>query len=106
MDQDPTISTHALDTEHGWPAVGIDVSLYRVTDSGEELVGHGRTDADGRIRRLLNGQLERGDYRIDISLGGAFFRAATLTFHVADTTRSYHVPVLLAPYSIASYLGS
>jgi 5-hydroxyisourate hydrolase len=106
MDQGLTISTHALDAEHGRPAVGIEVSLYRVTESGEELVGHGRTDADGRIRRLLQAQLERGDYRIEFSLGGAFFRAATLTFHVADVTRSYHVPVLLAPYSIASYLGS
>ena len=41
-----TISTHVLDTERGRPAAGVRVELYR----GDELVGSGETDGDGRIR--------------------------------------------------------
>jgi len=26
--------------------------------------------------------------------------------HVGDTTRSYHVPLLMAPFSITTYRGS
>ena len=42
------ISTHVLDTELGRPAAGVHVELYR----GDELVGSGETDADGRIAEL------------------------------------------------------
>jgi 5-hydroxyisourate hydrolase len=103
MDDQPTISTHVLDTEHGQPAAGVEVRLY---GPDEQLVGEATTDSDGRIRRLLDGPLSMGDYRIEFDLDAAFFRRAVLTFRVDDPGRSYHVPLLLAPYSIASYRGS
>jgi 5-hydroxyisourate hydrolase len=103
MDDQPTISTHVLDTEHGRPAADVSVRLY---GADGVLVGQAKTDSDGRIRRLLDGPLESGEYRIEFDLGAAFFSHAALTFHVTDATRSYHVPLLLAPYSIASYRGS
>jgi 5-hydroxyisourate hydrolase len=103
MDDQPTISTHVLDTGAGTPAPGVEVRLY---GPGDGLAGRATTDADGRVRRLLDGSLERGDYRIEFELETPFFRRAVLTFRVDDTTRSYHVPLLLAPYSIASYRGS
>jgi 5-hydroxyisourate hydrolase len=103
MDDQPTISTHVLDTQHGRPATGVAVRLY---GPDEYLAGSGMTDSDGRIRRLLEGTLAVGDYRIEFDLDAAFFRRAVLTFRVDDTSRGYHVPLLLAPYSIASYRGS
>ena len=103
MDDQPTISTHVLDTEHGRPAPGVAVRLY---GPDEQLSGSATTDTDGRIRRLLPGALRTGDYRIEFDLDAPFFRRAVLTFRVDDTSRSYHVPLLLAPYSIASYRGS
>jgi 5-hydroxyisourate hydrolase len=106
MDEGPTISTHVLDTEYGRPAAGVEVSLYRVTGSTAVPVGHGTTDSDGRIGRLLGAPLAIGEYRIEFALDAAFFRHAALTFRVADVTRSCHVPLLLAPYSLASYRGS
>ena len=106
MTDQPTISTHVLDTEHGRPASGVRVGLFRLDGGGQRLVGTGTTDEDGRIRRLLDGTLEPGDYRIDFETGGPFFRHAALTFRVDDTTRSYHVPLLLAPYSLSIYRGS
>jgi 5-hydroxyisourate hydrolase len=103
MDDQPTISTHVLDTEFGRPAAGVTVRLY---GADGQLAGEATTDDDGRVRRLLDEPLHVGDYRIEFELESAFFRRAVLTFRVEDTSRSYHVPLLLAPYSIASYRGS
>lgn len=101
----PTISTHVLDTQRGRPAGGIGVSLYRV-DGEERRVGAGTTDEDGRIRSLLEADLLAGDYELRFDVGGPFFVRLTVAFRVEDTSRSYHVPLLLAPYQLGTYLGS
>ena len=106
MDDGPTISTHVLDTEHGVPAANVSVELARITDEGTDRVGGGLTDGDGRIRRLIDGPLVAGDYVISFRVDGPFFRALSISFRVTDTTHSYHVPLLLAPYSLATYRGS
>jgi 5-hydroxyisourate hydrolase len=106
LDDQPQISTHILDTERGLPAQGVEVVLYHVIPGGEREVGRGFTDEDGRIRKLLNTELMRGDYRIEFRNEGVFFATISLAFRVIDATRSYHVPLLVAPYSIASYRGS
>ena len=113
---EPTVSTHVLDTERGSPAAGVRVSLYRRDGTEDRLVGEGTTDTDGRIRRLLAEDLVAGDYRLVFDLGGAsapaeggsppFFTRMSVELHVSDTSRSYHVPLLLAPYSLTTYLGS
>jgi 5-hydroxyisourate hydrolase len=105
LDQ-PTISTHVLDTQAGAPAPGVKVTLYRLTADGEVEVGSGVTDDDGRIPRLLASELEAGEYAIEFDLGGVFFSTVVLEFRVDDVTRSYHVPLLMAAYSVASYRGS
>ena len=102
----PTISTHVLDTEHGRPAQGIEVALFRLDGASGTLVGHGTTDADGRIARLLDGQLQAADYRLEFRLAGPFFRSLAVWIRVSDTERGYHVPLLVAPYSLATYRGS
>jgi 5-hydroxyisourate hydrolase len=106
MSDGPTISTHVLDTQRGRPAEGVEIVLLRVTDDGAEVVGGGTTDADGRIRRLLDGSLERGRYRIEFRLDGPFFEWAATQFLVIATDRSYHVPLLMSAYSLSTYLGS
>ena len=35
-----------------------------------------------------------------------FFRRLTIDLRVTDTGRSYHVPLLLAPFSVTTYRGS
>ena len=106
MAEGPTISTHVLDTEHGRPAAGVKVELYRVDGETETLVGSGTTDDDGRIRDLPFETHEAATYRLAFELGGPFFQEASVTFVVDDPTRSYHVPLLMAPYSLATYRGS
>ena len=109
MDSTPTISTHVLDLGSGRPAVGVRVTLARLIDDGAVVpVGEGRTDSDGRIRALLAGDLTQGDYVIAFHLDDheRFFQRVTLEVHVDDAERSYHVPLLMAPFGISSYRGS
>ena len=104
----PTISTHVLDTETGLPAAGIHVTLYRLVDDGQPMrLTQALTDDDGRINDLLERPLTAGDYRLEFGLPrGGFFERLSLDLHVNDATRSYHVPLLMAPFSLTSYRGS
>lgn len=106
-----TISTHVLDTETGKPAVGVPVRLTRVLADGAIVpVGAGRTDEDGRIRALLEGDLVTGVYRLTFEVHEyrpqCFFREVMLEVAISDVSRSHHVPLLVAPYGISSYRGS
>jgi 5-hydroxyisourate hydrolase len=110
----PTISTHVLDLATGDPAPGVAVALFRLADDGtSELVSELETDADGRIRDLLDGrELTQGDYQLAFDVGGyagdpdAFFQSAALALRIGDTGRSYHVPLLLSPFGLSTYRGS
>jgi 5-hydroxyisourate hydrolase len=106
----PTISTHVLDTERGLPAEGVRVTLSRLDVGAAPIrMTQALTDGDGRIRDLLERPLAAGDYRLEFDIGredDAFFRRVAVDLRVADATRSYHVPLLLAPYSMTAYRGS
>lgn len=106
MDDQPTISTHVLDVSGGVPGAGFHLTLHRVDGDAETWAGHGTTDADGRIGRLLDGPLVAGEYRIEIVVGAVFLRRASITFIVEDTSRSYHVPFLISAFSLTTYRGS
>ena len=93
-----TISTHVLDTERGRPAAGVRVELYR----GDELVGSGETDGDGRIRELAD--VEPGLYRLVFHPPSPFFKRVELAVELGEG--HYHVPLLVSPYACASYRGS
>ena len=93
-----TISTHVLDTEQGRPASGIRVELWR----GEQLVGSGETDADGRIRELATA--ESGTYRIVFLPPSPFFRRVELEVELSDG--HHHIPLLVSSYACATYRGS
>ena len=99
-----TISTHVLDTGAGAPAAGVRVELYR----GADLLGSAATDADGRVADLSEGQsLGPGRYRLVFSdPPSQFFRRVELEIEIDDPERHYHVPLLVSPYSCASYRGS
>jgi hydroxyisourate hydrolase len=112
----PTISTHVLDTETGAPAVGVHVSLFKLGEDARPIrLTQALTDGDGRIRDLLDRPMAPGDYRLEFILSGRttpeasddrFFRMIAVDLRVEDVTRSYHVPLLLAPYSMTTYRGS
>jgi hydroxyisourate hydrolase len=106
----PTISTHVLDTERGTPAQGIRVTLSRL-DVGAAPIRMTQvlTDADGRVRDLLERPLQVGDYRLEFDIAhqdGSFFTKISVELRVGDPSRSYHVPLLLSPFAMTTYRGS
>ena len=110
----PTISTHVLDTESGSPASGVHVTLYRLGEDDRPIrLTQALTDGDGRIRDLLERPLSPGTYRLEFALAargddtnGRFFRRLSVDLRIDDAARSYHVPMLLAPFSLTTYRGS
>jgi 5-hydroxyisourate hydrolase len=107
----PTISTHVLDTEHGVPASGVRVTLSRLGVGGDRPIRmtQALTDADGRVRDLLERPLQVGDYRLEFDVANeddSFFTKIAVDLRIEDPERSYHVPLLLAPFSMTTYRGS
>ena len=106
----PTISTHILDTGTGAPRAGATVRLWRLGlgDAPASLVVEATTDEDGRVRDLLGpASLETGAYALEFDLGGdGFFTSLTVGVQVPDAGRSYHVPLLVAPFGLSTYRGS
>jgi 5-hydroxyisourate hydrolase len=118
------ISTHVLDTAHGRPAAGLPVRLDRLAGPDPAEVGRGITDADGRVSGLVPDQLEPGRYRLVFDTEAYFagpaaadptgatparlplYPEVTVTFTVTDPAAHYHLPLLLSPFSYATYRGS
>lgn len=112
------LTTHILDTAHGRPAAGVDVRLYAL-DDGRKLIASASTNTDGRTDGpLVEGDAMRsGGYELEFDIG-AYFDASDMTvgepaflhtvvirvFLSAD--ESYHVPLLVSPWSYSTYRGS
>src|SRR4051812_9702088 len=94
-----SISTHVLDTAAGQPAAGVRVELFH----DGALVASATTDADGRIADLAT-RLEVGRYSLVFHPASTFFARVALDVELGDG--HYHVPLLISPYSCASYRGS
>lgn len=113
---EPTISTHVLDTEAGRPAAGVHVSLFKLGEDGRPIrLTQTLTDDDGRVRDLLGRPMSPGEYRLEFALVGRttpeadadrFFRRVAIDLRIDDVTRSYHVPLLMAPFALTTYRGS
>jgi 5-hydroxyisourate hydrolase-like protein (transthyretin family) len=60
------------------------------------------------VRDLLDRPLTAGTYRLEVNLNGrdGFFERFAVDVRIADVERSYHVPLLLAPFSLTTYRGS
>jgi 5-hydroxyisourate hydrolase len=103
-----TLSTHALDTANGRPAVGLAVRLESA--DGTEL-GAGVTDADGRLRLPSVGA---GTHRLVFATGDwfaaahieGFYPTVTVEFIVRDAAEHHHVPLLLSPFGYSTYRGT
>jgi hydroxyisourate hydrolase len=113
------LSTHVLDTASGLPAAGMRIELKRgASDAAvalKTLVANavGRTDAP-----LLEGaELSPGTYQLVFHVGayfrgrghpdaGKFLDRVPIVFVISDAEGTYHVPLLVSPWSYATYRGS
>lgn len=112
------LSTHVLDISTGQPAGGMRLQLLE--DTGGTPLTEAFTNADGRCDApLLQGPaLRAGRYRLRFHVADYFRRAGLalpepafldvvdIAFGIADATRSYHVPLLVSPWSYSTYRGS
>jgi 5-hydroxyisourate hydrolase len=94
-----SLSTHVLDTGRGGPAADVRVELARAGDP----IAEATTDTDGRIAELAR-DLEPGSYTLVFHPPSPFFRRVELEVALEDG--HYHVPLLVSPFSCASYRGS
>ncbi|MEY3771768.1 MAG: 5-hydroxyisourate hydrolase [Pseudomonadota bacterium] len=115
------LSTHVLDTMHGCPAAGMQVSLYTTEGQFATLVKSFKLNADGRNPDgplYDNASLQKGTYRLVFDVAGyfkakgvklpepSFLNLVSLDFGVADVSQHYHVPLLASPWSYSTYRGS
>lgn len=106
------ISTHILDTSLGEPAADVSVQLEKKSGEQWTVIADEKTNKDGRIS--FNCPADAGVYRLNFQIEAyfqrnkltPFFVAAPVTFHVTNTQRKYHVPLLLNPYGYSTYRGS
>ena len=115
------LSTHVLDTHSGRPAAGISIELTELSDLGEaRVVARAITNGDGRTDQPLIGgrPVPIGRYELAFHVGGyfadrgvplsdpPFLDRIPLHFAVSDPEGHLHVPLLVTPWSYATYRGS
>lgn len=115
------LSTHVLDTHSGRPASGISVELTELSDLGQSrVVARAITNSDGRTDQPLIGgrPVPIGRYELTFHVGAyfagrgvplsdpPFLDRIPLQFAVSDPEGHLHVPLLVTPWSYATYRGS
>jgi 2-oxo-4-hydroxy-4-carboxy-5-ureidoimidazoline decarboxylase len=115
------LSTHVLDTHSGRPAAGISVELTELSDFGQpRVVARAITNSDGRTDQPLIGgrPVPIGRYELTFRVGAyfagrgvpmsdpPFLDRIPLHFSVSDPEGHLHVPLLVTPWSYATYRGS
>jgi 5-hydroxyisourate hydrolase len=108
------ISTHILDTSRGRPAEGVTVTLHAQQDTGWKELARGVTNADGRVKPLLEAIPSAGVYRISFEIAPyyarlgteSFYPSVSVDFRVNAASEHYHVPLLLNPFGFSTYRGS
>jgi 2-oxo-4-hydroxy-4-carboxy-5-ureidoimidazoline decarboxylase len=115
------LSTHVLDTHSGKPAAGVALELVELSDLGaSRVVARAVTNADGRTDQpLIHGRpVPIGRYELTFSVGKYFAERGValaappfldqipLRFSVSEPEGHLHVPLLVTPWSYATYRGS
>ncbi|WP_438479988.1 hydroxyisourate hydrolase [Oleiharenicola lentus] len=111
------LSTHVLDLSLGKPAAGMKIQLIRHGDDAPELLASVTTNADGRTDAplLTHEQMDVGAYELIFGVkdyftarGVAcdFLDEVPIAFRITDINGSYHVPLLVTPWSYQTYRGS
>ena len=95
-------STHVLDSTAGGPRPGVPVALETLDGTP---VAAEVTDAAGRIGTLAN-HLAPGRYRLrwDLHDRADFMLEVTVVVAI-EGNRQYHLPLLVSPASVVTYLG-
>lgn len=110
------LSTHVLDLTTGKPAAGLKLELWR-HGSTPSLLKAVTTNADGRTDTPLLAAAEMvagthelvffvQDYFAARGVECGFLGRVPVRFAIMDVAGSYHVPLLVTPWSYSTYRGS
>ena len=110
------LSTHVLDLTTGKPAAGVKVELWR-RDASPRRLKTVVTNLDGRTHSplLSDDEMSAGTYELvffvksyftDLGRECVFLDEVPIRFSITDPTASYHVPLLVTPWSYNTYRGS
>jgi 2-oxo-4-hydroxy-4-carboxy-5-ureidoimidazoline decarboxylase len=115
------LSTHVLDTNSGMPAAGIAIELVELSEFGSSrMITRAITNDDGRTEKPLIGgrPVPIGRYELSFAVGDYFAARGVpladppfldripLRFAVSEPEGHLHVPLLVTPWSYATYRGS
>lgn len=114
------LTTHVLDTATGSPAANMEITLYRVSENGRQLIRTMRTNSDGRtdspilpagefVPGLYELVFQAGAYLDSIGAAGSdprFLDEIPIRFGISDPESHYHVPLLVSPFGYSTYRGS
>ncbi len=110
-----SLTTHVLDTARGRPAQGLTIVLERQAPEGFVEIARGETDADGRVRELIDAsRFSAGIWRLTFHTGAyleamgtpGFYPWVAVVFTVTQPEEHHHVPLLLSPHGYSTYRGS
>ncbi len=115
------LSTHVLDVQGGAPASGVTIELWELSEAGEDrLLVRTGTNRDGRTDKPLIAErpVPIGTYELRFAVAGYFARCGVtlsdppfldvvpIRFSIAEPEGHYHVPLVMSPWSYATYRGS
>jgi len=115
------LSTHVLDNHSGKPAAGMELELVELSELGaSRVVTRAVTNSDGRADAPLIGgrPVPIGRYELKFAVGKyfaargvplsdpPFLDEVPLRFSVSEPEGHLHVPLLVTPWSYATYRGS
>ncbi len=115
------LSTHVLDVHAGAPAANVPIELWELSKHGEDRpILRTVTNKDGRTDKPLIGgrPVPIGAYELRFSVAGyysgrgvalaepPFLDVVPIRFSVSDPEGHYHVPLVVSPWSFATYRGS
>lgn len=113
------LTTHVLDTARGCPASGMKIELFRINGTDRTLLKTLLTNEDGRTNEqiLPEAEFSTGEYELMFHAGEyldttgvppespRFLDLIPIRFGMSEHAH-YHVPLLLSPFSYATYRGS
>lgn len=111
------LTTHVLDTARGCPAAGLEIDLFRLSDtSSRAQTARMITNQDGRTdspilpaERFETGQYElvfhAGAYLETLGVSSEFLGEIPIRFWMRAPDH-FHVPLLLSPFGYSTYRGS
>ena len=115
------LSTHVLDVQGGCPASGVGIELWEISQAAPpRLLVATVTNRDGRTDKPLIAErpVPIGTYELRFAVSSyfagrgiplpdpPFLDSVPIRFSVAEPESHYHVPLVMTPWSYATYRGS